>query len=72
VTKLRTFLLATAAIAAICTGLIIGALGLARLTLTHALYGIAVIGALIIAVAIGMACYAAVLRRRERDGRADW
>lgn len=71
-TKLRAFLLACLAIAAICTGLIIGALGLARLTLTHALYGIAVIGALILAAGIGMALYAAVLRRRERDGRADW
>jgi bacteriorhodopsin len=71
VTKLRAFLLACLAIAAICTGLIIGALGLARLTLTHALYGIAVIGALILAVFIGMTTYAAVLRRRDSRGELD-
>lgn len=67
-TKLRAFLLATLAIALVCTGLFIGALGLARLTFTHVLYGIAVIGALIIAVGIGMAVYAAVLARRNDRG----
>ncbi len=68
-TKFRNLLLAAFGIGATCAGLFLGALGLARLTLTHALYGIAVIGALIIAAGIGMFVAAVILGRR--DGRGE-
>lgn len=67
-TKFRNLLLAAFGIGATCAGLFLGALGLARLTFEHALYGIAVIGALIIAVGVGMVVYAAILRRRDDRG----
>lgn len=70
-TKLRNLLLAGVGIGAIVAGLFLGALGLARLTFTHVLYGIAVIGALIIAAGLGMAVAAAIYHRRDERGELD-